>query len=144
MGAHFVDVDVVTVMIGYLLIYSGRAGACVYAFLLGMLIDFFSAGVIGVFTLVYVLVFLTIEWGSRFFDLTSVKGQMILVFAGALVREMSVVGLLDILAYQIHFSFSLFLGFAVSAAITGIVAPFIFSFFEWLRAMLSGRLRESS
>jgi hypothetical protein len=48
------------------------------------------------------------------------------------------------LAYQVHFSFSLFLGFAVSAGITGILAPFIFSLFEWLRAMLSGRLRESS
>ncbi len=130
-------------MIGYLLIYSGRAGACIYAFFLGMLIDFFSAGVLGLFTLVYMLVFLTIEWGSRFFDLTSIKGQMILVFIGALVREMSVVGLLDVFAYQVHFSSSLFLGFAVSAAVTGVLAPFIFSLFEWMRAMLSGRLRES-
>jgi rod shape-determining protein MreD len=131
-------------MIGYLLIHSGRTGACIYAFFLGMLIDFFSAGVLGLFTLVYMLVFLTIEWGSRFFDLHSFKGQMILVFLGVFVRETCVVGLLDIFAYQVHFSSSLFLGFAVSAGITGILAPFIFSFFEWLRTMLSGRLRESS
>jgi rod shape-determining protein MreD len=130
-------------MIGYLLMYSGTTGACIFAFFLGMLIDFFSAGVLGLFTLVYLLIFLAIELGSRFFDLRSVRGQVILISLGVFMREVFVVGLLDILGYQVHFSSSLFMGFTVSAIITGILAPFIFALFEWLRVILSGRVRES-
>lgn len=130
-------------MIGYLLMYSGSTGACIFAFFLGMLIDFFSADVLGFFTLVYLLIFLAIEFGSRFFDLRSVKGQVILVFLGVFVREMLVVSLLDILGYQVHFSSSLFMGFTVSAGITAVLAPFIFFLLEWLRAIFSGRVKES-
>jgi len=133
MGSYFLDIDLVTVMIGYLLLHSGRAGACVYAFFMGLLVDVFAAGVPGLFTLLYMLVFLTIEFGSRFFDLQTIKGPMILVFLGALVRQICLVGLLDILAYHVHFSSSLFLGFAVSAAVTGLIAPFVFSLFDWIK-----------
>jgi rod shape-determining protein MreD len=130
-------------MIGYLLIYSGSTEACIFAFFFGLLIDFFSADVLGFFTLVYLLIFLGIEFGSRFFDLRSVKGQVILVFLGVFVRELLVVSLLDILGYQVHFSFSLFMGLAISASATGILAPFIFFLLEWLRAILSGKVKES-
>ena len=144
MGSYFLDIDLVTVMIGYLLIHSGRAGACVYAFFLGLLVDLFAAGVPGLFALLYMLVFLTIELGSRFFDLQTVKGPMILVFVGALVRQLCLVGLLDIFAYQVHFSSSLLLGFAVSAALTGLIAPFVFSLFGWIKTAWLGQERESS
>ena len=144
MGSYFLDIDLVTVMIGYLLIHSGRTGACVYAFFMGMLVDLFAAGVPGLFTLLYMLVFLTIELGSRFFDLQTIKGAMILVFLGAFVRQSCVVGLLDILAYQVHFSSSLFLGFAVSAAVTGLIAPFVFSLFEWIKTAWLDQGRERS
>ena len=133
MGSYFLDIDLVTVMIGYILLHSGRAGACVYAFFMGLLVDVFAAGVPGLFTLLYMLVFLTVEFGSRFFDLQTIKGPMILVFFGALVRQLCLVGLLDILAYDVHFSSSLFMGFAVSAAVTGLLAPFVFSFFDWIK-----------
>jgi rod shape-determining protein MreD len=132
MGSYFLDIDLVTVMIGYLLIHSGRTGACIYAFFFGMLIDFFAAGVLGLFALLYMLVFLIIEFGSRFFDLRSIKGQMILILLGALAREWCLVGLLHIFSYRVHFSSSLFLEFAVSAGVTALIAPFVFSLFEWL------------
>jgi rod shape-determining protein MreD len=144
MGSYFLDIDLITVMIGYLLIHSGRGGACVYAFFLGMLVDLFAAGVPGLFTLLYMLVFLTIELGSRFFDLQTNKGAMILVFLGALVRQSCVAGLLDILAYQVHFSASLFLGFVVSAAVTGLIAPFLFFLFEGIKTVWLDQGRESS
>jgi cell shape-determining protein MreD len=144
MGSYFLDIDLVTVMIAYLLIHSGRTGACVYAFFLGMLVDLFAAGVPGLFTLIYMAVFLTIEAGSRFFDLQTIKGPMILVFLGALVRQVFLVGLLDIFSYQVHFTASLFLGFAVSAAVMGLIAPFVFSFFDWIKAVWLGLERESA
>jgi cell shape-determining protein MreD len=144
MGSYFLDIDLITVMIGYLLIHSGRAGACVYAFFLGMLVDLFAAGVPGLFTFLYVMVFLIIELGSRFFDLQTVKGPMILIFIGALVRQLCLVGLLDVLAYQVHFSSSLFLGFAVSAGVTGLIAPFVFSLLDWIKTAWLGQGRESS
>jgi rod shape-determining protein MreD len=144
MGSYFLDIDLVTVMIGYLLIHSGRTGACVYAFFLGMLVDLFAAGVPGVFTLLYMLVFLIIELGARFFDLQTIKGPMILVFLGAFIKQLCLVGLLDIFAYQVHFSSSLFLGFAVSAAVTGLIAPFVFALFDWIKTAWLGQERESA
>ncbi|MBN2032289.1 MAG: hypothetical protein JW836_03355 [Deltaproteobacteria bacterium] len=130
-------------MIGYLLIQSGRLGSCIFAFVLGMLVDLFAAGVPGLFALIYLLVFLSIELGSRLFDLQTIKGPMILVFLGALVRQFCLVGLLDIFAYRVHFSANLFLGFAVSAAATGAIAPFVFFLFDRIKTSWPGQWRES-
>jgi rod shape-determining protein MreD len=143
MGSYFLDIDLITVMIGYLLIHWGRIGACIYAFFFGMLIDFFAAGVLGLFALLYMLVFLIIEFGSRFFDLHSIKGQMILVLLGALARELCLVGSLHFFSYQVHLSSSLFLGFAISAGVTALIAPFVFSLFEWFRAFFPGPMVEN-
>lgn len=143
LGSYFLDIDLVTVMIGYLLLHSGRIGACVYAFFFGILIDFFAAGVLGLFALLYMLVFLIIEFGSRFFDLHSIKGQLILILLGALARELCLVGLLHILSYRVHFSSYLLLEFAVSAGVTALIAPFVFSFFEWLKGFFPGPIMES-
>lgn len=143
LGSYFLDIDLITVMIGWLLIHSGRLGACLYAFFFGMLLDFFAAGVLGLFSLLYMLVFLIIELGSRFFDLRSIKGQMILILAGALARELSLVGLLHILSYRVYFSSSLFLEVAVSACVTALIAPFLFSLFEWLEGFFPGAATET-
>jgi rod shape-determining protein MreD len=143
LGSYFLDIDLITVMIGYLLIHSGRIGACVYAFFFGMLLDFFAAGVLGLFALLYMLVFLIIEFGSRFFDLRSIKGQMILIFVGALSREICLVGLLHTLSYRVHFSSPLVLEFAVSAGVTALIAPFVFSLFEWLAGFFPGPITEN-
>lgn len=142
MGSYFLDIDLVTVMIGYILLHSGRTGACVYAFFLGLLVDFFAAGVLGLFTLLYTLVFLTIEFGSRFFDLQTVKGPVMLIFIGALVRQFCLVGLLDVFSYQVHFSYPLFLAFVISAAVTGLIAPVIFMVFNRVKVALTGEMRE--
>lgn len=143
LGSYFLDIDLITVMIGWLLIHSGRLGACLYAFFFGMLLDFFAAGVLGLFSLLYMLVFLIIELGSRFFDLRSIKGQMILIFAGALARELCLVGLLHTLSYRVYFSSSLFLEVAVSAGVTALIAPFLFSLFEWLEGFFPGAATEN-
>ena len=143
LGSYFLDIDLVTVMIAYLLIHSGRVGACIYAFFFGMLIDFFAAGVLGLFALLYMLVFLIIEFGSRFFDLHAIKGQMILILVGALAREFCLVGLLHTLSYRVHFSSALLLEFAVSAGVTALIAPFVFALFEWLRGLFPGPVMEN-
>lgn len=142
LGSYFLDIDLVTVMIAYLLIHSGRMGACIYAFFFGMLMDFFAAGVLGLFALLYMLVFLIIEFGSRFFDLHSIKGQMILILLGSLAKQFCLVGLLHALSYRVHFSSPLLLEFAVSAAVTALIAPFVFSLFEWLRGLFPGPMME--
>jgi cell shape-determining protein MreD len=108
-----------------------------------MLLDFFAAGVLGLFALLYMLVFLMIESGSRFFDLRSIKGQMILVFVGALSREVCLVGLLHTLSYRVHFSSPLFLEFVVSAGVTALIAPFVFSLFDWLAGFFTGPIAEN-
>jgi rod shape-determining protein MreD len=123
----FFDVDLVVVITASLLIRSGSAGAAIFAFGQGMLIDLLSAGFLGFFALLYVISFLCLELGARFFDLRSVQGQFLLVGLVVLVKEVVLVGLLDAFAFEVVLSASLFFWFAASAFFTGLIAPVISS-----------------
>ncbi len=123
----FFDIDLVIVITASLLIRSGGPGAAIFAFGQGMLIDLLSAGFLGLFALLYVISFLCLELGARFFDLASVQGQFLLVGLVVLVKEFVLVGLLDAFAFEVVLSPSLFFWFGASAFFTGLIAPFISS-----------------
>jgi rod shape-determining protein MreD len=123
----FFDIDLVVVITASLLIRSGSAGAAIFAFAQGVLIDLLSAGFLGFFALLYVISFLCLELGARFFDLRSVQGQFLLVGLVVLVKEVVLVGLLDAFAFEVVLSASLFFWFAASAFFTGLIAPVISS-----------------
>ncbi len=73
-----------------------------------MLIDLLSAGFLGLFALLYVISFLCLELGARFFDLRSAQGQFILVGLVVFFKELFLVGLLDAFAFEVVLSASLF------------------------------------
>jgi hypothetical protein len=87
----FFDIDLVIVITASLLVRSGSAGAAIFAFGQGMFIDLLSAGFLGLFALLYVVSFLCLELGSRFFDLRSVQGQFILVGLVVFIKELVLV-----------------------------------------------------
>lgn len=140
----FFDVDLVIVITASLLISSGSAGAAIFAFGQGMLIDLLSAGFLGLFALLYVISFLCLELGARFFDLRSVQGQFLLVGLVVFIKELVLVGLLDVFAFEVALSPSLCFWFGASAFFTGLIAPLIFSILRRVETRTSGEGKEAS
>jgi len=137
----FFDIDLVVVFTACLLMGSGRAGAAVFAFGQGMIIDVLSAGFLGLFALIYVVAFLCLELGARFFDLRSAQGQFLLVGLVVFLKQLFLVGLLDVFAFEVVLSASLFFWFGVSALFTGLIAPLIFSIFNYLQLKMAGETK---
>ncbi|MGE5839420.1 MAG: hypothetical protein ACM34H_05755 [Deltaproteobacteria bacterium] len=140
----FFDIDLVVVITASLLLRSGSAGAAIFAFGQGMLIDLLSAGFLGLFSLLYVISFLCLELGARLFDLASVQGQFILVGLVVLIREFVLVGLLDAFAFEVVLSASLFFWFGASAFFTGLIAPLISSILKAVDIRSGGESKEAS
>jgi cell shape-determining protein MreD len=139
----FFDIDLVIVITAALLRGSGSAGAAVFAFGQGMFMDVLSAGFLGLFALLYVLSFLCLELGARFFDLRSAQGQFILVALVVLFKELFLVGLLDAFAFEVLLSTPLFFWFGVSAFFTGLITPLIFYMLNYVRIRTAGEAREA-
>jgi len=137
----FFDIDLVVVITAFLLMRSGTVGAAVFAFGQGMLIDLLSAGFLGLFALLYVLSYLCLELGARFFDLRSVQGEFILVGLVVYFRELVLVGLLDAFAFEVVPSASLFFWFGASAFFTGLIAPLIFSILSYVQIRTTGEIK---
>jgi cell shape-determining protein MreD len=108
-----------------------------------VLIDLLSAGFLGFFALLYVISFLCLELGARFFDLRSVQGQFLLVGLVVLVKEVVLVGLLDVFAFEVVLSVSLFLWFGASAFFTGLIAPIISSMLKRIALRSGAESREA-
>ena len=137
----FFDVDLVIAFTACLLMGSGSAGAAVFAFGQGMIIDVLSAGFLGLFALTYVVAFLCLELGARFFDLRSAQGQFILVGLVVFLKQLFLVGLLDVFAFEVVLSASLFFWFGASALFTGLIAPFIFSILNYVQLKIAGETK---
>jgi rod shape-determining protein MreD len=137
------DIDLVIVITAVLLRGSGSVGAAVFAFGQGMFMDLLSAGFLGLFALLYVISFLCLELGARFFDLRSAQGQFILVALVVLFKEFFLVGLLDAFAFEVLLSPSLFFWFGISAFFTGLITPLVFYMLNYVRIGAAGEAREA-
>lgn len=140
----FFDIDLVVVFTACLLMGSGSAGAAVFAFGQGMIIDVLSAGFLGLFALIYVVAFLCLELGARFFDLRSAQGQFLLVGLVVFLKQLFLVGLLDVFAFEVVLSASLFFWFGASALFTGLIAPLIFGILNILQLRIAGETKETA
>lgn len=138
------DVDLVIVAMAYILIRQGTAGAAVFVFVQGLVVDLFSAGVLGLFTLLYLVAFLAVHFGSLFFDILSPKGQVILIAIAAFFKHILFVTFLQAFPMVIALSSPSFLRFAVSAIATGLVAPVFFYIFRRMEGPSVGGLQEGS
>ena len=125
-GLNNLDVDLVTIMMAYLLTGNGKTGTGVFAFFQGILVDIYSAGLLGLFGVLYLVVFLGIYLGGRFFDPHSPRGLVILVSLAVSLKGALLVALLDAFSLEMVTSSATFLSMAVSALCTGLIAPFLF------------------
>lgn len=122
-GFDSLDIDLVSILVGCLLSAGGHVGGAVFALGMGVLTDIFSAGWPGLSALLYMVVFLSIQLGSKFFDLHSSRGLLILVFLAVSVKGLLFMGLLLTLSPRVVISPNAFSALAVSALSTALLAP---------------------
>jgi cell shape-determining protein MreD len=73
-----------------------------------------------------------------------VQGQFILVGLVVLFKEVFLVGLLDVFAFEVVFSSSLFFWFVASAFFTGLIAPLVFGILNYLQLRTAGEAKEAA
>ena len=125
-----IDVDLVTVIMSYLLIRQGSNVAVIFTFVQGIIIDLFSGSVMGLHTFLYLVTFLCLFIGARFFDLLTSKGQVILIFLTVFLKQILLLALLRAFSLEMSVPPSLLSPFALSALLSGLVAPLVFSMFH--------------
>jgi hypothetical protein len=134
------DVDVGIAMIAYVMISFGSTWAGVFAVGQGMMMDLFSAGPLGLFPLLYLAAFLAIEWGCRFFDLHSSRGQVLLVCIAVCLKSSILLLLLSVFSYSVPGPSSIMVRLGASAVATGLLSPVCFYVFNRLRRVLMTRV----
>ncbi len=138
------DVDLVLIIMTYLMVVYGETGAGVFALSQGLLIDIFSGGLLGLFTLLYLTVFLAMNLGSRLFDLRSARGQVIVIALAVLLKGILLICFLNISPLKITISSSVLWALAASAACSGLIGPFVFYVLTKLKRMVIRGIRETS
>ena len=141
------DVDLVAITMAYFLVFYGQNGAGAFAFGLGLLTDIYSAGFSGVFTFLYLIIFLGINLGSRLLDLSSVLGQIIVISLAVLLKDVLFIVFLDLFSLETTMTSAVFWRVALSAFCSGLIAPILFSFLNHLEGLLArfvGRRRRTA
>ena len=136
--------DLVIIIVAYLLVFNGATGAELFALSQGLLVDVFCGGLLGLFTLSYLTVFLGMNLGSRLLDLRSARGQIIIICLAVLVKGILLFTFLNVFPLEIHVSGLVLCGFAASAACSGLLGPGVFYLLNHLKYFLIRDIREAS
>ena len=138
----FSDIDLGTAMIVYVMIYYGSTWAGVFALGQGIVMDVFSAGPLGLFSLLYLTVFLSIHGGCRLFDIYSSKGQILLISLTVYLKSLLLLLLLLGFSSEMGRSSSLVVLMGASAMATGLLSPLGFYFLNLLRRLCLGVIQD--
>jgi rod shape-determining protein MreD len=122
-----IDIDLIIIFTVYFLA-SGESSPGIFAFCQGFLLDVFSGGVTGLYTLLYLLVYCIIRLISHPIDLYSPTGRTAVIFIAVMVKELLLVIFINIFFLQYNFSLDSFYQFCISSVITSIISIFILHF----------------
>jgi len=137
-GLGFFDLDLVAILVAYFLLYCGSTIAVVFAFTQGLLIDTYSAGLFGLFSLLYLSLYRIVAIGSKFFDFNSISGQFLLVLVAVLVKDILFILVLEIFHLGSELSGLVLVKLATSAVFSALMAPLIFRLLEPFRHLFIG------
>jgi rod shape-determining protein MreD len=133
-----IDVDIVIILIVYLLTLYGETAVGIFAFCQGLVIDIFSGGMLGLFALLYLVVFFCIRIASRPLDISSTGGQMAVISMTVLLKNILMVTFLYLFSMEIVFLFSDLLFFVFSAICSSLIAPLLFYLLNLLNRIYIG------
>lgn len=127
---EYLDIDLVTILMVYGMIYSGSVWPGIFAFFQGMIIDIFSVGIPGLFSLLYLVSYFAIRLSSRLFDLHFPNGQMILICGAVLMKGILLVIILHLFSFRMILTSFPFVSIFVSAIVTGLASPLFIRLFH--------------
>jgi rod shape-determining protein MreD len=128
----YIDPDIVSILIAYQLSRVGRTSAGVFAFIQGALMDIFSAGFVGLFTLLTIALFFAILIGSRFFNIRSFTGVAIIVLLANLLKELLLLFFIVLFSPETGEYTPGMGSMAVSVVITSLIAPIVFGLLDYV------------
>ena len=140
-GLYFFEVDPLIIVLAYLTAHYGETWAGIFAFSQGLVIDIFSTSLLGLFTSLYLMVFLSLFLGSRLFDLHFPRGQFLVISLAALLKQIVFFSLVKIFSFDITVSSSVLLSFIASALCVGLVGPILFYVLDYVNAIFIGGIR---
>ena len=123
--ASFLNLDLVIICIGYLLIRYDRTAVALFALVQGLMIDIYSAGIFGLFSFIYTGLFAGMVIGSRFLDLASLKGAVILISLAVFVKDLFLIVLLNVFSYKVNPTPADFVAVVMAALLSGLTSPII-------------------
>ena len=138
---RFLEVDLITIVMAYLLVYYGQTATGIFTLTQGLLMDILSHGPLGLFIILFLITFLSINLGFRLLDLQSPRGQIIQVSLAVLVKAIFFMLLLQLFPIEMDVSAYTLLAFVTSAIISGLLAPCLFILFNYLN---QGLVRDKS
>jgi rod shape-determining protein MreD len=124
-----IDIDLIIVFTVFFLA-SGESSPGIFAFCQGFLLDVFSGGVTGLYTLLYMLVYCVIRLVSHPIDLLSPTGRTAVIFIAVMVKGLLLAMFLNVFSLQHNFSLDSFYQFCISSVTTSILSIFILHFFN--------------
>lgn len=136
--------DLIAIITSYILLSHGPVGAGIFAFGQGLLIDCYSAGLVGLFTLLYLVVFLGMSIGSSFFDPNSPRAVMILVTTAVLTKGILLMGILNAFSLEAYDASAALVCVLLSAVFSGLFAPIVFHVLNHLYRLLARKTKEAS
>ena len=127
------DVDFLAIMIAYLFFALGGVYAGIFAFSQGVLVDIFSSGMHGLFSLLYLAVFVGIYVGSALLNLGESKGQMVIVSGAILLKAILFLAMVYLFTKTLvlHKDYLWNTGFSI--ALSALLTPVAFSLLNRIR-----------
>ncbi len=115
----------------------GDSWAGAFALGMGLFTDVLSAAPLGLFSVIHLIVFLGIKAGDGVFDLQSIKGQLIVVFAAVMLKKLLLMGLLNLFSLSASPEVRILSAFLFSAVLTTGFAPAVFLGLDKVGKLLS-------
>jgi len=124
------DIDLVVIIAVYLFSSHNEMSAGIFLFCMGFLTDIISGGILGLFTLLYLLVYMVMRIASHPIDLLSPGGRIAIIFIAVIFKELFTVALLTFFSLGSMFVIYDLFSFLLSALVTCLLSPFFFHFFK--------------
>ncbi len=120
----------------YLFLFFGQTYAGIFALSQGFLMDLFSGGFNGLYTLLYIFILGGLQAATLFINLYHSTSQIVLIAMAILIKKILFVIILTAFSKEIVFATSFFWISVMSAILTGLLCPIVFYFLNLLRDYL--------
>jgi rod shape-determining protein MreD len=117
----------------FLVISSGPRTAAVFAFSQGLVVDLYSAGLMGLFTGFYLVIFCVALLSCGFFDIHHAKGQFIITSLAVAIGKAFFFIIVNLVMPDSIFHWPWTWQAASTAVVTGLLSPVIISVLQVMR-----------